>query len=149
MATPAKITVKETPIDEAVKVNAAIPEFGEPYPKDYFEERCKDKERLVLVAYFADKPIGYLVGYDRFSDGSFYCWMTGVNPKFRGMGALKAMMDYQEKWALRKGYDRIKIKTRNSRRKMLSCLVKYGFNFTDVIAHPDDGDTRILLEKRI
>lgn len=148
MAAPAKITVKETPIDEAVSVNAAIPEFGEPYRKEHFEERYRGKEKLVLLAYLGRKPVGYLVGYDRFSDGSFYCWMAGVNPESRGRGALKAMLDYLEKWALRKGYVKIKIKTRNSRREMLSYLVKYGFDFIEVIAHAD-GDGRILLEKRI
>lgn len=148
MAGLTKLAVKEAPIWEAVKVNAAITEFGEPCPKAHFEERCKGRKRLVLVAYFAGQPIGYLVGYDRFSDGSFYCWMAGVNPKFRRRGALKAMMDYQEKWAKRNGYDGIKIKTRNSRREMLSYLVGYGFDFLEVIAHPD-GDNRILFEKRI
>jgi len=33
-----KITVKEVPIEEAVKVNSTIVEFDEPYSKEYFEE---------------------------------------------------------------------------------------------------------------
>lgn len=143
------ITIKEVPIEEAVKVNATIVEFDAPYQKDYFEERYKDKDKLIIVAYVDDQPAGYIVGYDKFGDGSFYCWMAGVNPKFRKLGLLKAMMDYEDKWAKEKGYNRIKIKTRNNRREMLAYLVKYGFFFTEVVQQPNIDDNRILLEKEL
>lgn len=144
-----KIIIKEVPIEEAVKVNESITEFDAPYQKDYFEERYKDKEKLIIVAYVDDQPAGYIVGYDKFRDGSFYCWMAGVNPKFRKMGVLKVLMDYEDKWAKEKGYNKIKIKTRNNRREMLAYLVKYGFFFTEVVQHPNIDDNRILLEKEL
>lgn len=140
-------TIKEVLIEEVVKVNATIVEFDAPYQKDYFEERYKDKEKLIIVAYVDDQPAGYIVGYDKFGDGSFYCWMAGVNPKFRKLGLLKAMMDYEDKWAKEKGYNKIKIKTRNNRREMLAYLVKYDFFFTEVVQQPNIDDNRILLEK--
>lgn len=143
-----EIIVKEVPIEEAVKVNSTIVEF-KPYSKEYFEERYKDKEKLIIVAYLDNQPAGYFVGYDEFGDGSFYCWMGGVNPKFRKKGVFKALMNYQEKWAKNKGYRKIRIKTRNNRREMLAYLVKYGFNFTEVIQQPNTEDNRILLEKNI
>jgi len=143
------ITIKEVSIEEAVKVNATIVEFDAPYQKDYFEDRYKDKEKLIIVAYVDDQPAGYIVGYDKFEDGSFYCWMAGVNPKFRKLGLLKTMMDYEDKWAKEKDYNKIKIKTRNNRREMLSYLVKYGFFFTEVVQHPNIDDNRILLEKEL
>lgn len=143
------ITIKEVPIEEAVKVNATIVEFDAPYQKDYFEDRYKDKDKLIIVAYVDDQPAGYIVGYDKFGDGSFYCWMAGVNPKFRKLGLLKVMMDYEDKWAKEKGYNKIKIKTRNNRREMLAYLVKYGFFFTEVVQQSNIDDNRILLEKEI
>ena len=143
------ITFKEVPIEEAVKVNATIVEFDAPYQKDYFEDRYKGKDKLIIVAYVDDLPAGYIVGYDKFGDRSFYCWMAGVNPKFRKLGLLKAMMDYEDKWAKEKGYNKIKIKTRNNRREMLAYLVKYGFSFTEVVQHPNIDDNRILLEKEL
>ena len=143
------ITIKEVPIEEVVKVNATIVEFDAPYQKDYFENRYKDKNKLIIVAYVDDQPAGYIVGYDKFRDGSFYCWMAGVNPKFRKLGLLKAMMDYEDKWAKEKGYNKIKIKTRNNRREMLAYLVKYGFFFTEVVQQPNIDDNRILLEKEL
>jgi ribosomal protein S18 acetylase RimI-like enzyme len=143
------IVIKEVPIEEAVKVNATIIEFDAPYQKDYFEDRYKGKDKLIIVAYVDDQPAGYIVGYDKFGDGSFYCWMAGVNPRFRKLGLLKAMMDYEDKWAKEKGYNKIKIKTRNNRREMLAYLVKYGFFFTEVVQHLNIDDNRILLEKEL
>lgn len=145
---PEKITVKETAIEEAVKVNSAVDEFPD-YRKDYFEDRYQDREKLIITAYIGKQPVGYIVGYDKFGDGSFYCWMAGVDPDFREKGVLKELMDYQKNWAREKGYSKIKIKTRNNRREMLSYLVKYGFFFTEVVKYPDIEDNRILLEKKI
>jgi len=144
-----EIIIKEVPIEEAVKVNATIVEFDEPYTKDYFEERYKDKDKLIIAAYLDNQPVGYIVGYDKLNDDSFYCWMTGVNPDFRKRGVFKALMDYQEKWAKDKGYKKIKIKTRNNRREMLGYLVKYGFNVVEVVQYPDIENNRIFFEKVI
>lgn len=143
------IVIKEDSIDVAVKVNATIVEFDEPYSKEYFEERYKGKEKLILVAYIDNQSVGYMVSYDRNDDGSFYCWMAGVDPNFRRLGILKKLMEYLNDWAKNKGYKKITIKTRNNRREMLSFLVKAGFNFTEVQSQPSIDDNRILLERMI
>lgn len=144
-----EIIIKEVPIEEAVMVNATITEFDAFYQKDYFEKRYKDKNKLIIVAYVNNQRAGYIVGYDKFGDGSFYCWMAGVDPKFRKMGVLKALMDYEDKWAKDKGYNKIKIKTRNNRREMLAYLVKYGFFLTEVVQYPNIDDNRVLFEKEL
>ena len=147
-----QVVVRGVPIEEVVKVNATILEFRDPdapYQKDYFEERYKGKERLIIVAYINDQPAGYIVGYDKFGDGSFYCWMAGVDPKFRKKGVLKSLMDYEEQWAKTKGYNKIKITTRNTRREMLSYLIKYGFNAMAVESREDIQENRISFEKKI
>jgi len=143
------IIVKEVSVKEVVKVNNTITEFDEPYTEDYFENRCKNKEHLIIVAYMNNIPVGYIVAYDRFDDGSFYCWMAGVTPKFRKKGILKILMNYQEKWTKNKGYNKIKIKTRNNRREMLSYLIKHGFNLIDINEHTNIEDYRLLFEKSL
>ena len=144
---PNKITIKNAPIEDAVLVNSTIVEFDKSYQKEYFEDRYKDKDNLTIVAYINDKPIGYVVWYDRDDDGSFYCWMAGVDPKYRRLGVLKKLMGYGFDWAKNKCYKTIKIKTRNNRREMLAYLVRYGFWFTNVVQYPDIGDNRIEFEK--
>lgn len=87
------IAIKEDSIVTAVKVNSTILEFGE-LDKTYFENRYKNFTNLILGAYVEGVPAGYLVAYDRDSDGSFYCWITGVDPKYRRMSLLSQMMQY-------------------------------------------------------
>lgn len=144
------IVVKETSLDEALKVESSIPEFEEHYTRESYTEKMNNKDNLIIVAYVDDKPAGYMIGFDRYGDSSFYCWMTGVMPEYRKMGVLKTMVDYMFKWAKKKGYKKIKIKTRNERREMLAYLVKYGFFFTDVKEKEKTIEkNRILLEKDI
>ncbi len=144
-----QVVVREVPIEEAVRVSSTIVEFDEVYQRDYFESRYKDKQKLIIVAYVDDQPAGYIVGYDEYHDGSFYCWMAGVDPKFRKRGVLKALMDYEDNWARKNGYNKIRIKTRNNRREMLSYLVRYGFSFIEVEPYPNIADNRIHLVKNL
>ena len=143
------LEIREAPIEEVVKVNATIVEFDEAYPKEYFEERYIWKEALIIVAYREWQAAGYVVWYDRYQDGSFYCRMAWVDPNFRKKWILTALMDYQNIRAKNKWYNKIKIKTRNSRRQMLSFLVKEGYLFTGVVEAADITDNGIYLEKSI
>ena len=141
------IVVKEVPIDEAVKVNRNVIEFdGKDTKAEDFERRYQDKDKLIIVAYYENVPIGYIIGYDRDNDGSFYCWMAGVDNNYRRLGALTSLMNYQMNWAKKKGYNKLKIRTRNNRREMLSFLVKNGFNFVSVENKEDITENRINLE---
>ena len=145
------IEIKEVDIKEAIKVHKNIKEFNETKPeKEYFENRYRDREKLIIVAYYNNVPAGYIIGYDKFQDGkNFYCWMAGVDSKFRKLGILTKMMQYQENWAKKKGYSILKIKTRNNRREMLSFLVKHNFNFLSVEKRDNIQDNRINLQKEI
>jgi len=144
-----EIIVKEVPIEEAVKVSATVVEFKKQSTKEEFEERYQGKDHLIIVAYVDDQPAGYSVGYNRYDDGSFFCWMAGVDPKFRRQGVFKSLMEYQEKWAEQKGYNKIRITSRNNRREMLIYLVKHGFNFIKVDTREIIEENRVFLEKSI
>lgn len=141
------IIVKEVSIEEAVKVNRNVIEFdGKDTKAEDFERRYQDKKKLIIVAYYENVPIGYIIGYDRDNDGSFYCWMAGVDNNYRRLGALTSLMNYQMNWAKKKGYNKLKIRTRNNRREMLSFLVKNDFNFVSVEQRDDITENRINLE---
>lgn len=144
-----RITVKESSIEEAIKVHKKVIEFTETDgSKEYFENRYKDYEKLIIVAYYNENPIGYIIGYDKFKDNkeSFYCWMAGVDYEYRRLGVLTELMKYQMNWAKEHKYKKLKIKTRNSRREMLNFLVKTGFNFTSVEENENILENRINLE---
>lgn len=147
-----EIKVIETDIDEVLKVNKNVIEFSDDVNlnKEYFEKRYENKKHVITVAYLNDIPVGYIVGYDKFNDGeSFYIWMAGVDHNYRRKGALTKLMNYQSNWAKRNGYNKLRIRTRNARREMLSYLVKNGFNFTEVEKKENIIENRINLEKII
>lgn len=144
-----EIVIKKDNMDDVVKVHNLVPEFGETCEKSYFEDRCKDTKNLIIVAYMLTEPVGYLVGYDRYKDWSFYCWMAWVIPEYRKNWILTNLMEYQSERAKENWYNKIRIKTRNNKRQMLSYLVKNCFNFVEVVKSEDINDNRILLEKNI
>ncbi|MBI4037959.1 GNAT family N-acetyltransferase [Candidatus Curtissbacteria bacterium] len=143
------VTVSKISLVMAVDISNKVPEFGEKYTEGFYKNRISGKDNLVIGGFVEEKLAGAIVGYCRYDDGSFYCWMAGVDPRFRGKGVFKAMMDYLEKWSIQKGYKSIKVKTRNNKREMLSYLLKYGYNFLEVEKKSKVGDFRILLEKII
>lgn len=146
------IIIRESNLEEVLKVHKHVLEFDDCNPsKEFFESRYQEAEKLIIVAYYQEQAIGYIVGYDKFKDNreSFYCWMAGVDFGYRRIGALKALMKYQENWARKKGYQNLKIKTRNNRREMLSFLVKNGFYFVSVEEREKIEDNRINLVKKL
>jgi ribosomal protein S18 acetylase RimI-like enzyme len=143
------IEIKEVPIETALIVEKNIPEFTTKYSKESYEDRLKDKTHLITVAFIDNKPAGYMISYNRYNDGSIYCWMTGVDPNFRKMGLLTQMMEFLKNWSKEKNFNKIKIKTRNSRREMLAYLIKNNFLLTSVEPKEDITENRILAEIKI
>jgi len=144
-----EIKIKEGEIDVAVKVHSGLHEFSRLYLREEVEDRYRDREELILTAYFGDEPVGYLISYDKYVDGSFYCWMAGVEPEFRRRGILTKMMAYLNEWAIKHKYEKITLKTRNSRREMLAYLIKNSFNIKNVEVNPAIEDNKVLFEKSL
>jgi GNAT superfamily N-acetyltransferase len=144
------VSVHEVSLEEAVSVHAQIPELqGSKRTIDDFQERIQGKDQLIIVGDINNQHAGYIVGYDRDGDKSFYCWMAGVIPKFRKRGVMSALMQYFENWARENGYQKATVKTRNTRREMLSFLVQNNYLFTAVDPRERIEENRILLEKEL
>ncbi|MDD3498022.1 MAG: GNAT family N-acetyltransferase [Candidatus Moranbacteria bacterium] len=142
-----QIRIREASIDEVIKIGKKVLGAEKMKPREHFEERYKDKYHLITVAYLGDNPAGYAVWYDKYGDGSLYCWMTGVSPDFRRKGILKGLMAFGLAIARNKRYEKIKTKVRNSERGMLAYLTKYGFSITDFEERPNNEDSKISFEK--
>lgn len=143
------INIREGLLEEIVELRSKIPEFDLPFDKAYFENRYNDKEKLLLIAEQETANVGFIVAYDRDNDGSLYCWMAGVLPEYRNQGTFGLLMKFMNKWAKEKGYKRIKVKTHNKFREMLTYLVKNQFNFTLVETSQNILDNSIHVEKEL
>ena len=145
-----RVTVREVSVDAVVELTERIPEFaGKGYDAAHFEQRYAGKDPLLLAAFLGKQAVGYAVGYDRYQDGSYYCWMAGVLPSARRNGALTALIARLEREAKGRGYKHLRVKTRNSRRAMLAYLVKNGYQAIGFQRRAPASENRILFEKAL
>ena len=107
-------------------VHNQIDEFDKVEP-EFFKNRCQNNNYLMLLAFYNNEPSGYMVAYDRYQDGSLYCWMGGVINQYRNAGVYSNMAKFRQDWAKKNGYKSLKIKTRNDRNEMLHWLIKNNF----------------------
>ena len=143
------IIVKETSIEEALKVFEKIPEFDRPKygTIEFCKERIDNKDCLILSAYADEEIVGYFIAYGK--DDSFYCWLAAVEPKYRRKGILFKMMNIFEEYARNKKYQNLTIKTGNNKREMLNYLIKNNWNFVQVIPSEKLEDNEIILKKEL
>lgn len=146
-AVPGK--VKKGTVAQIVKISNQIPDFDQKFDANFFQKRCLGKNEVILVAYKNNKPVGYVLAYNRDKDGSLYCWMAGVVPKYRQLGMLKLLMEHLEAYAKRQGYQSLKIKTRNTWRGMLAYLINSGYNIIETTATDRIEQNRILFIKEL
>ena len=145
--------IKDKNWDDLAQIHAQIPEFasanGTHSDAAYFKNRCAGYDVFAVAAYDGEAPAGYLIAYDRYNDGSLYCWMAGVLPAYRRAGALSALMAALEVYARTHGHSAISIKTRNDKTAMLRWLVANGYMFTAIDVRTPPADTRLHLRKEI
>jgi ribosomal protein S18 acetylase RimI-like enzyme len=121
-------------VSDAFEAYRRIPEFAPHSMPDRaeFERRLACDSALVLVAVAESGCIGFKVGYDRYRDGSFYSWLGGVLPEFRGRGVAEALLTLQETLAGEAGYRRIYVKTRNRFAAMRALLARAHYAIVSV-----------------
>ncbi|MEL6193661.1 MAG: GNAT family N-acetyltransferase [Bacteroidota bacterium] len=143
------IEVHVTDISTTVSLSRLVPEFSNPYPEETYHQRIGNREHLLLAASISQQLVGFKAGYAREENGYFYSWMGGVLPDFRRLGVAKTLAEFQEKWAIDKGYSHIHMKTRNMHKNMLLFSISRGFKITRVEGSDTIRENRIYLEKKL
>jgi len=144
-----ELEIKARHWKDAFLLSLQIPEFDDPYPEEEYHRRLTGIKHLVLVAYVDGQPVGFKVGYERDTDGSFYSWMGGVLPAFRGKGIARRLARRQEAWARGQGYRSIRLKTRRKHQAMLQFALEDGFRITGSVPKNPPQESRIMLEKTL
>jgi len=148
------VRIEEFRIDEVsseiiIQISCDIPEFYDPYGKEEYFIRLKNRDHLVLIAYEGGQPVGFKVGYNRNGDGSFYSWMGGVLPSSRKRNIARSLAIHQQKWVLMHGYHSIRMKTRNKCKAMLIFALSDGFQIIGFEEKTNADESRIILEKTL
>ncbi len=134
--------IREGTLAEVVGVVAEIEEFIVKESEQSLFKRLEGKRHLILVAEQQGQILGFKIGYELDSD-IFYSWFGGVSPEARNMGLAQKMLDEQENWVRNKGYQEVKVKSRNQFPAMLRLLLRNNY----LIEHFEPYDP--LLESRI
>ncbi|MEY3644518.1 MAG: hypothetical protein RLZZ207_1213 [Bacteroidota bacterium] len=147
MDTNLPFQLREASLAELLWVHERIPEFPGKVSLDFYTERLKHRLHMALVAEKDGDLLGFKVGYQSDTPATFYSWMGGVRPEFRGKGIATALADEQERWAKAQGFTAVVFKTRNRFPGMIQFGIKRGFKIVDL--HPKGGveDYRIVMRK--
>ncbi len=137
--------VREASIDEVLEVESRIVEFGGVYDPNRYTAELAGTEHLALVAVEdgTGRLIGYKVGY-ALDEVTFRSWFGGVGPDARGKGVATALRETQERWAAERGYERIRVGSKNQFPNMLRLLIGAGYQIVDVEQAPRGA--RIIFE---
>ncbi|MEE9189181.1 MAG: GNAT family N-acetyltransferase, partial [Candidatus Neomarinimicrobiota bacterium] len=127
------IEIKRNQLDDAIRISKHIPEFSDPYDKEEYLKRISDNQHLILVAYHDDIPVGFKIGYEISKGDCFYSWMGGILPSHRRKGVAEKLANYQEQWAAGQKYKRIRIKTREKHKAMITFCLNRNFLTVDHI----------------
>lgn len=139
------ITIAPSDIATVVALSRSLPEFVHPPDAAMYAARLAGIPHLILVAYDAEIPVGFKVGYAR--DDYFYSWMGGVLPTHRRLGVARQLAEAQEAWARQREYNRLVFKTRNEHKKMLLFALGRGFDIIGFQESERIETHRILLQK--
>ena len=139
--------VHEGKLYDAVMVSAKVPEFDDTYKIPEYSKRLDGTTHQILTAYDDHNPIAFKIGYQKYSDGSFYSWMGGVLPNYRRKGIANNLADHQETWAKKKGYNSIKLQTRSKHNAMLALAINRGFQITNRNEKISNSNTHIWMSK--
>ena len=141
------ISIRENELVQAFKISNRIPEFDNPYKLNEYGHRTIGVMHLILTIIYNNKIVGFKIAYNRFQNDSFYSWMGGILPEYRRKGLANALASFQEEWARRNGYHKIKMKTMSKHKAMISFSLNRGFKIASKIAKKSLDGSRIWMEK--
>lgn len=144
-----EIKIRKGTIREVVELSQKVTEFYQPYSEKTYEERLSGTQYLILIAEVGGKPVGFKVGYQRYSHDVFYSWMGGVLNEYRRKGIATKLANEQEAWAKNQGFTKVVFKTRNKLTKMIHFGINRGFMIVDLIKKGKLEDYRIVMEKML
>ncbi|MCL1090816.1 GNAT family N-acetyltransferase [Shewanella profunda] len=120
---------------QLIELSQQIPELDRSLTNETLAERLDGKTSLILLAFVEGELAGFKLGYEQ-EETIFYSWLGGVASDFRRLGLAQSLLEYQETWARRQGYNHIQVKTMNRFPGMLNLLINNQYMITELKADP-------------
>jgi hypothetical protein len=98
---------------------------------------CHDKNILV----------GFKLGYGKDGD-TFYSWIGGVHPAFRGLGIAGELMRIQHEECKKAGYATVETRTKNEFSSMIRVNLAHGFRIVGTLIS-NSGNVKIVMQKKL
>lgn len=120
---------------QLIELSQQIPELDRSLTNETLAERLDGKTSLILLAFVEGELAGFKLGYEQ-EETIFYSWLGGVASDFRRLGLAQSLLEYQETWVRRQGYNHIQVKTMNRFPRMLNLLINNQYMITELKADP-------------
>ncbi len=140
--------IREGSLSEVVAVVTEIDEFIVKENEQSLAQRLEGKRHLILVAEQQGQILGFKIGYELDSD-TFYSWFGGVSPKARNLGLAQKLLDVQESWVVKQGYQQLKVKSRNQFPAMLRLLLRNNYLIENFEPYEPLLESRIHFVKQL
>lgn len=121
--------------------------FGEWDPKWFYGTFNNHRKFHLVLARVEGQAVAFKLGYED-DPRTFYSWLGGVIPDYRGLGIAAALMSTQHDWCRKHGYHKVQTKTLNRFRAMLILNIRHGFEIIGTHLS-DEGGFKILLSKNL
>jgi GNAT superfamily N-acetyltransferase len=103
------------------------------------------KNILLITCHENSRLLGFKLGYGKEGD-TFYSWIGGVHPDFRGLGIAGELMAVQHDECKKDGYKKIETRTKNEFSKMIRVNLAHGFRISGTLISAG-GNVKIVMEK--
>ena len=140
--------IREGSLSEVVAVVTEIDEFIVKENEQSLAQRLEGKRHLILVAEQQGQILGFKIGYELDSD-TFYSWFGGVSPTARNLGLAQKLLDVQESWVIKQGYQQLKVKSRNQFPAMLRLLLRNNYLIENFEPYEPLLESRIHFVKQL
>lgn len=142
------VTYRQGTLQECVEAANQIDEFVSKESVASLSNRLAGKSALILVAEENADILGFKIGYE-LDQNTFYSWFGGVTDPARNKGVAQALLKAQEIWVRQRGYERIKVKSRNQYPAMLRLLLRNGHLIDRIEEKEHVIENRIHFEKNL
>ncbi|MBT4597217.1 MAG: GNAT family N-acetyltransferase [Candidatus Diapherotrites archaeon] len=122
-----------TDLNEIVKTNYPIFKDicgKEPYSLSQYNARIKEKKPVFFVAKENHKLIGNTIAFE--DNNSFYIWIIGVSKNKRNKGIGSKLLELNENYARKNGFESVTTKVYNFSTEMKKLLKKRGYTITRI-----------------